>query len=72
MLGLRYRDDRAVGTRFASLRELLGEAFIAVELPSSRPSDHSVLTEQRDEASVVRVLEFLRDRLTDAPDHPAG
>ena len=72
VLGLRYRDDRAVGTRFASLRELLGEAFIAVELPSLRPSDHSVLTEQRDEASVVRVLEFLRDRLTDAPDHPAG
>ena len=72
VLGLRYRDDRAVGTRFASLRELLGEAFIAVELPSSRPSDHSVLTEQRDEASVVRVLEFLRERLTDAADHPAG
>ena len=70
VLGLRYRDDRAVGTRFASLRDLLGDAFIAVELPSVRPSDHSVLTEHRDEASVVRVLEFLRERLTDAPAQP--
>ncbi|MGA1345976.1 MAG: dienelactone hydrolase family protein [Ilumatobacteraceae bacterium] len=72
VLGLRYRDDRAVGTRFGTLRELLGDAFIAVELPSGRPSDHSVLTEQRDEASVVRVLEFLRDRLTGAPDRTEG
>jgi dienelactone hydrolase len=63
VLGLRYTGDRLVGTRFESLRELLGDAFIAVELPSSSPRDHSVLTEQRDEPSVQRVIEFLGDRL---------
>ena len=63
VLGLRYTGDPAVGTRFDSLRELLGDAFIAVELPSSTKRDHSVLTEQRDEASVQRVLSFLREKL---------
>ena len=63
VLGLRFTGDRAVGTRFDSLRELLGDAFIAVELPSSKPTDHSVLTEQRDEASVHQVIEFLRTKL---------
>lgn len=63
VLGLRYTGDKLVGTRFESLRELLGDAFIAVELPSSSPRDHSVLTEQRDEPSVQRVIEFLGDRL---------
>jgi hypothetical protein len=41
----------------------LGDAFLAVELPSSSPRDHSVLTEQRDEPSVQRVLQFLTDKL---------
>lgn len=63
VLGLRFTGDRAVGTRFESLRELLGDAFIAVELPSSKPTDHSVLTEQRDEASVRQVIDFLRTKL---------
>lgn len=63
VLGLRFVDDAAVGTRFDSLRELLGDSFIAVELPSASKRDHSVLTEQRDEASVQRVLEFLTARL---------
>jgi hypothetical protein len=63
VLGLRFVDDAAVGTRFDSLRELLGDAFIAVELPSASKRDHSVLTEQRDEASVQRVLEFLTAKL---------
>jgi hypothetical protein len=45
------------------LRDLLGDAFIAVELPSSSPKDHSVLTEQRDEASVTAVIEFLQAKL---------
>lgn len=63
VLGLRYTGDKLVGTRFASLRELLGDAFISVELPSGSPRDHSVLTEQRDEPSVQRVIEFLGDRL---------
>ena len=63
VLGLRFDGDPLVGTRFDSLRELLGDAFSAVELPSTAKRDHSVLTEQRDEPSVGRVLEFLRDRL---------
>lgn len=63
VLGLRFTGDKLVGSRFDSLRELLGDAFIAVELPSSSPKDHSVLTEQRDEPSVQRVIEFLVDRL---------
>ncbi len=63
VLGLRFIGDRTVGTRFETLRRLLGDAFIAVELPSSSPRDHSVLTEQRDEGSLERVLEFLADRL---------
>jgi dienelactone hydrolase len=63
VLGLRFTGDRLVGTRFDSLRALLGDAFIAVELPSSSAKDHSVLTEQRDEASVQRVIQFLRDKL---------
>lgn len=63
VLGLRFDQDRAVGDRFTSLRDLLGDAFVAVELPSSRRTDHSVLTEQRDEASVQRVLGFLAEKL---------
>jgi hypothetical protein len=63
VLGLRYIDDKAVGTRFESLRTLLGDAFIAVELPSTKKSDHSVLTEQRDEPSVQQVLAFFREKL---------
>lgn len=63
VLGLRFTGDRLVGDRFDSLRELLGDAFIAIELPSSSAADHSVLTEQRDDASVERVLAFLREKL---------
>ena len=63
VLGLRFTKDRAVGDRFTSLRELLGDSFIAIELPSNKPSDHSVLTEQRDEDSVQRVLQFFTDKL---------
>ena len=63
VLGLRFSEDKFVGDRFSALRELLGDAFVAVELPSSKPSDHSVLTEQRDEASVQRVLAFFREKL---------
>ena len=63
VLGLRFDQDKLVGTRFESLRALLGDAFIAVDLPSTSKKDHSVLTEQRDEASVQRVIEFLRTKL---------
>ena len=63
VLGLRFTQDKLVGTRFDSLRNLLGDAFIAIELPSQSPKDHSVLTEQRDEDSVQRVLEFFKEKL---------
>jgi dienelactone hydrolase len=63
VLGLRFTQDKLVGTRFDSLRELLGDAFIAIELPSQSPKDHSVLTEQRDEDSVQRVLNFFKEKL---------
>lgn len=63
VLGLRFDQDKLVGDRFNSLRELLGDAFIAIELPSQSPKDHSVLTEQRDEASVQRVLDFFAEKL---------
>jgi dienelactone hydrolase len=63
VLGLRFDKDKLVGDRFASLRSLLGDAFIAVEIPSRSPKDHSVLTEQRDEDSVQRVLQFFSEKL---------
>lgn len=63
VLGLRFTGDSLIGTRFDSLRELLGDAFIAVELPSASKRDHSVLTEHRDDESVERVLDFLDARL---------
>jgi dienelactone hydrolase len=64
VLGLRFTEDKAVGTRFETLRHLLGDAFLAVELPSAKKSDHSVLTEQRDDDSVQKVLAFLHDKLS--------
>lgn len=63
VLGLRFTEDKAVGTRFDTLREKLGDAFIAIELPSNSKRDHSVLTEQRDDASVERVLDFFVEKL---------
>ncbi len=63
VLGLRFTGDRLVGTRFDTLRQKLGDAFIAVELPSQAKNDHSVLTEQRDDASVTRVIDFLAEKL---------
>ena len=66
VLGLRFADDSFVGDRFATLREKLGDAFIAIELPSAKKTDHSVLTEQRDDASVQRVLDFFAEKLLPA------
>ncbi|MCW2601511.1 MAG: hypothetical protein JWM02_3340 [Frankiales bacterium] len=60
VLGLRYAADKAVGTRFATLRKELGDGFLAVELPGK---GHSVVTEHRDEPSVQRVLTFFQERL---------
>ena len=63
VLGLRFTGDKLVGTRFDSLRELLGDAFGAVEFESTTKQDHSVLTEQIQEEGVTRVLEFLKLKL---------
>lgn len=63
VLGLRFTGDSLVGTRFDSLRQLLGDAFIAVEFESPHPKAHSVLTEHRQQEGVDRVLQFLRERL---------
>ena len=65
VLGLRFTGDKLVGDRFSSLRDLLGDAFIAIELPSTPKTRSSVLTEQRDDASVERVIEFFREKLLD-------
>ena len=63
VLGLRFDKDKLVGDRFASLRNLLGDAFVAVEIPSQNAKDHSVLTEQRHEPSVRRVIDFFSEKL---------
>ncbi|MFM8530252.1 MAG: dienelactone hydrolase family protein [Ilumatobacteraceae bacterium] len=63
VLGLRYTGDRLVGDRFATLRELIGDQFVAIELPSTNKNDHSVLTEHRDEPSVRRVIDFFGEKL---------
>ena len=63
VLGLRYTGDKLVGTRFATLRKLLGDAFIAVEFASTNKQDHSVLTEQIQPEAVERVLQFFNDKL---------
>jgi dienelactone hydrolase len=63
VLGLRYTGDKLVGTRFATLRKLLGEAFIAVEFASTSKQVHSVLTEQIQPEAIERVLQFLHDKL---------
>ncbi|MGI3783741.1 MAG: dienelactone hydrolase family protein [Janthinobacterium lividum] len=60
VLGVKYADDPAVGTRFETLTSAIGDAFIRVELPGKK---HSTLTAHRQQVAVDRVLEFLRDKL---------
>ena len=82
VLGLRFTGDRAVpAERFATLREKLGDHFIAVELDSSPGNPyghpkaaHSVLTEHLQDregtptrAARDQVLDFLSQRLIQAP-----
>ena len=63
VMGLRFTGDKFVGSRFETLRTLLGDAFRAVEFPSATGSDHSVLTEQRQEKARPACLAFFRERL---------
>jgi dienelactone hydrolase len=60
VLGLRYRDDPAVGTRFETLRRELGANFLAVEFPGRK---HATLTEHRRQEGVDRVLSFFETKL---------
>jgi dienelactone hydrolase len=60
VLGLRYRNDRATGSRFDVLRDLLGDNFIGVEFEGK---DHATLTEHRQQEAVDRVLAFLHEKL---------
>ena len=83
VLGMRFTDDIAVpAERFSTLRRLLGDAFIGVEIDSSKGNAwghpraaHSVLTEhlvdepgQPTQDALHQVLDFFDDRLgTSAP-----
>ena len=60
VLGLRYRADRATGTRFDVLQNLLGDNFIGVEFEGK---GHATLTEHRQQEAVDRVLAFLHEKL---------
>lgn len=64
VLGLRYAADGAVGTRFDTLTDLLGERFLRVEFDGP---GHSTVTEHRQQAGVERVLEFFTEKLKPAP-----
>lgn len=80
VLGLRFTGDPMVpAERFATLRDALGDDFVAVEIPSPDPEHdigkmaHSVLTEERRDAeghptkeAFDTVIEFLRARLAPA------
>ncbi|HEY7915729.1 MAG TPA: dienelactone hydrolase family protein [Acidimicrobiales bacterium] len=78
VLGLRFTGDKmSPPERFEHLRELLGDAFVAVELDSSpgnahghKKAAHSVLTEDLDDRpgtptrdALDQVLAFFRERL---------
>jgi dienelactone hydrolase len=60
VLGLRYAEDAAVGTRFDTLSRELGDAFLRVDLEGK---GHSTLTEHRSQEAVDRVLAFFGDKL---------
>src|SRR5215218_3870195 len=62
LLGLRFTDDKAVPpARFETLRRELGDAFIAVEIDSSKGNPHGI---SRMAHSV------LTEHLVDEPGHP--
>jgi hypothetical protein len=78
LLGLRFTGDKfSPPERFQHLRELLGDAFVGVEIDSSptnpyghKKTAHSVLTEDLDDrpgtptrAALDQVVEFFRTQL---------
>lgn len=60
VLGLRYRKDPAVGKRFDTLTQQLGDAFIRVEFEGK---GHSTVTAHRQQEGVDAVLGFFADHL---------
>jgi dienelactone hydrolase len=60
VLGLRYTGDMAVGSRFDTLTQELGDAFIRVEFPGRK---HSTLAAHRQQEGVDRVLAFFKEKL---------
>ncbi|WP_292603407.1 dienelactone hydrolase family protein [Nocardioides sp. REDSEA-S30_B4] len=60
VLGIQYASDPMTGTRFDTLDRELGDGFLRVDLPGK---GHSVVTEQRSQVAVDRVLEFFAERL---------
>ena len=61
VLGLRFADDIAVGTRFETLTAEIGDAFIKVEFPGKQ---HSTVTTHRQQEGVERVLAFFDEKLS--------
>ena len=60
VLGLRYEEDLAVGSRFETLTREIGDAFIRVEFEGRQ---HATLTEHRQQEGVDRVLAFFDEKL---------
>jgi dienelactone hydrolase len=60
VLGLRYRNDSATGTRFETLTREIGDRFLRVELDGK---GHSTLTLHRRQEAVDRVLAFFKEKL---------
>jgi dienelactone hydrolase len=60
VLGLRFKKDPTVGSRFKTLQRELGNAFIKVEFDGV---GHSTVTEQRQQEGVERVLAFFEEKL---------
>jgi dienelactone hydrolase len=60
VLGLRYKQDPAVGKRFETLTSEIGDAFIRVEFEGRK---HSTLTVHRQQEAVDAVLGFFEEKL---------
>ncbi len=60
VLGIQYASDPMTGSRFDTLDRELGDGFLRVDLPGK---GHSVVTEQRSQVAVDRVLAFFEERL---------
>ena len=60
VLGVKFRSDPAVGTRFDTLTRELGDAFVRVELEGK---GHSTVTAHRRQEAVDAVLSFFAEHL---------